>query len=91
MAVIKWANKASKQMRAVDSRYIDRILEKIELLQHFPDVQTDIIELKGSNNKGLYRMRVGFYRILFEVIDGEPKIIEVQEIKKRDEQTYRKH
>lgn len=36
MAVIKWANKASKQMRAVDSRYIDRILEKIELLQHFP-------------------------------------------------------
>lgn len=80
MAVIKWANKASKQMGAVDSRYIDRILEKIELLQHFPDVQADIIELKGSNNKGLYRMRVGFYRILFEVIDGEPKIIEVQEI-----------
>ena len=51
MAVIKWANKASKQMGAVDSRYIDRILEKIELLQHFPDVQADIIELKGSNNK----------------------------------------
>lgn len=46
----------------------------------------DIKKLQGQDNK--YRLRVGFYRVIFEWIDGEPKIIEIQFIKKRDEQTY---
>lgn len=91
MAVIKWTNRASNQIRVVDSRYLDRIIEKIETLKQFPNVQADIIELKGEQNKGKFRMRVGFYRVIFEVINNEPIIIEIQEIKKRDEQTYRKH
>lgn len=91
MAEIKWANRAAKQLRNVDSRYFDRIVDKINALQQFPDIQADILELKGSQNKGRYRMRVGFYRVLFEIVNDEPKIIEIQEIKKRDEQTYRTH
>ncbi|EER48099.1 bacteriophage protein/plasmid stabilization system protein [Actinobacillus minor NM305] len=91
MTVIQWTNRASKQIRAVDSRYLDRMFEKIEALQNFPNVQADIIELKGEQNKGKFRMRVGFYRVIFEVINNEPIIIEIQEIKKRDEQTYRNH
>lgn len=91
MTVIQWTNRASKQIRAVDSRYLDRMFEKIEALQSFPNVQADIIELKGEQNKGKFRMRVGFYRVIFEVINNEPIIIEIQEIKKRDEQTYRNH
>lgn len=78
-------------MRSVDSRYISKILDKVRKLADFPDVQADIIDLKGGNNQGRFRMRIGFYRVLFEVIDGEPKIIEIQEIRKRDDQTYRKH
>lgn len=89
--MIQWTNRASKQIRAVDSRYLDRMFEKIEALQNFPNVQADIIELKGEQNKGKFRMRVGFYRVIFEVINNEPIIIEIQEIKKRDEQTYRNH
>lgn len=91
MTVIQWTNRASKQIRAVDGRYLDRMFEKIEALQNFPNVQADIIELKGEQNKGKFRMRVGFYRVIFEVINNEPIIIEIQEIKKRDEQTYRNH
>lgn len=34
-----------------------------------------------------YRLRVGNYRIFFDW-DGEIRIIEIQEIKKRDERTY---
>ncbi|MDG6362548.1 type II toxin-antitoxin system RelE family toxin, partial [Glaesserella parasuis] len=64
MAVIKWTNRASKQIRVVDSRYLDRIIEKVETLKQFPNVQADIIELKGEQNKGKFRMRVGFYRVI---------------------------
>lgn len=91
MAVVKWLDKAWKQLRNVDSRYKNRILDKVEKLANYPNQNqnADIIELKGSKNK--FRMRIGFYRVLFEVIDGVPKVIEIQEIKKRDEQTYRNH
>ncbi|AGO15791.1 type II toxin-antitoxin system RelE/ParE family toxin [Glaesserella parasuis] len=88
MAVIRWASRASKQIRTIDSRYLDRIIEKIEALQQFPNVQADIIELKGEQNKGKFRMRVGFYRVIFKVVNNKPIIIEIQEIKKRDERTY---
>ncbi|ACL33133.1 type II toxin-antitoxin system RelE family toxin [Glaesserella parasuis] len=88
MAVIRWASRASKQIRTIDSRYLDRIIEKIEALQQFPNVQADIIELKGEKNKGKFRMRVGFYRVIFKVVNNKPIIIEIQEIKKRDERTY---
>ncbi|AIK91177.1 type II toxin-antitoxin system RelE/ParE family toxin [Glaesserella parasuis] len=88
MAVIRWASRASKQIRTIDSRYLDRIIEKIEALQQFPNVQADIIELKGEQNKGKFRMRVGFYRVVFKVVNNKPIIIEIQEIKKRDERTY---
>ena len=91
MAEIRWANRASKQLTAVDSRYLDRIIEKIEMLQNYPNVYADIIELKGNQNKGKFRMRVGFYRVIFEIVNEEPMILEIQEIKKRDDQTYRKH
>lgn len=89
MAVVRWLNKAAKQFKSVDSRYKQRMLDKVQELASYPDLNADIIELKGSKNK--FRMRVGFYRVLFEIIEGVPKVVEIQEIKKRDEQTYRKH
>ncbi len=35
-----------------------------------------------------YRLRVGRYRVLFDVIDSSPTIILIEEVKKRDERTY---
>jgi mRNA interferase RelE/StbE len=34
-----------------------------------------------------YRLRVGRYRVFF-YFDGQVKIVEIQEVKKRDEHTY---
>lgn len=78
--------KAEKQLDRIDSRYIDSILTAIEQLTAFPNVQSDIKPLQGQDGK--FRMRVGRYRVIFELIDGEPKIIEIQLIAKRDERTY---
>lgn len=32
---------------------------------------TDIKELKGRKNQGLYRLRVGDYRIIYKIDDGK--------------------
>lgn len=79
-------SKADKQLERIDSRYKKAIIETISTLTNFPDLVLDITKLKGYVSK--YRARVGKYRILFEWIEGEPRIIEIQEIKKRDERTY---
>lgn len=86
MAIIRWDNKALKQISKIDTRYKGKILLAIEQLKNFPSVELDLIRLKGTQNQ--FRIRVGFYRVLFELVDGEPKIITIQAIKKRDEQTY---
>lgn len=83
---IKWQPKALKQLLKIDSRYIPKIQQAINSLARFPDVLLDIKKLQGHERT--YRLRVGNYRVIFEWIDREPKIIEIQAIKKRDEQTY---
>lgn len=86
MNKITFTGKADKQLSKIDRRYIQAILDAIEALVLFPDVQLDIKKLKGYINR--FRLRVGRYRVIFEVQYGEPKIIEIQTIAKRDEQTY---
>jgi mRNA-degrading endonuclease RelE of RelBE toxin-antitoxin system len=34
-----------------------------------------------------YRLRVGNYRVLFDW-DGDIRVVEIQEVRKRDERTY---
>lgn len=83
---IRWLAKASKALLKIDERYQQRIKNKVAELVAFPEVELDIKKLQGQDNQ--YRLRVGNYRVLFEWIEGEPKIIEIQTVKKRDEQTY---
>lgn len=83
---IKWLSKATKDLAKIDYRYQQRMLDKVEELANFPNVDLDIKKLQGSSGK--YRLRVGSYRVLFEWIDGKPKIIEIKSVKIRDEQTY---
>lgn len=46
----------------------------------------DFKKLSGSENR--FRLRVGAYRVIFDVEDGEPKILEIKEIKRRRTNTY---
>ncbi|EPZ01154.1 type II toxin-antitoxin system RelE family toxin [Mannheimia haemolytica] len=86
MNKITFTGKADKQLSKIDSRYIPAIIEAIESLALFPNVEKDIKRLQGYISR--FRMRVRRYRVIFDWLEGEPRIIEIQTIAKRDERTY---
>lgn len=86
MNKVIWTTKAAKNLLKIDSRYYAMLKEKTEELANFPDVALDLKKLKGT--KSGYRLRVGNYRILFDVIDGVPVVIEIKAVMKRSERTY---
>lgn len=57
-------DKAIKDLSKIDKKEASKILDKIEGLQHFPQV-ANIKRL--TNFVPPYRLRVGNYRILFEL------------------------
>ena len=86
MNEIVWHNRARKQMKKIPVNYREAILGSVDQLATFPKCERlDITELK--NYRYDYRLRVGRYRVLFNYANII-KIIEIQEVKKRDERTY---
>lgn len=86
MNEIVWTRRALKQLMSIDQRYIHRIKNKVSKLSDFPDVDLDIKKISGESNQ--FRLRVGIYRILFDVIDGKPVIINIQAVMRRTSTTY---
>ncbi|EGT5658415.1 type II toxin-antitoxin system RelE/ParE family toxin [Citrobacter braakii] len=87
MPKVEWSKKAKKQLSRIDSRYREMIFDKVDELEDFPDVQLDLKKIQGSKDKE-YRVRVGVYRVLFTVIDGKPIIIRIDEVMRRQTNTY---
>ncbi|ELK1250011.1 type II toxin-antitoxin system RelE family toxin [Citrobacter freundii] len=87
MPKVEWSKKAKKQLSRIDSRYREMIFDKVGELEDFPDVQLDLKKMQGSKDKE-YRVRVGVYRVLFTVIDGKPIIIRIDEVMRRQTNTY---
>lgn len=84
MNVIKWRPKALKQLRKLDRQDNASIRLAVDGLATMPDCQG----VKALVNHAYgYRLRVGRYRVLFDY-DGEVRIVEIQEVRKRDERTY---
>jgi len=84
MFKIEWNPKAVRQLHKIkDTEITDSIKAATYLLQHWPECP-NIIKLKSRSE---YRMRVGNWRIFFDV-DQVVRIIEIQEVKKRNERTY---
>lgn len=86
MNQINWTKKAIKQLLSIDQRYVPSIRKKVNELQAFPNVTLDLKKIVGEDSQ--YRLRIGDYRILFEVINGEPTIINIQTVKRRTSTTY---
>jgi mRNA-degrading endonuclease RelE of RelBE toxin-antitoxin system len=85
MKIVTWQPKARKQLKKLGDRVVQtRILAATATLADFPDV---------ANVKALidhqyaYRLRVGDYRVFFEVLTSI-EVVSIEEVKKRDEQTY---
>ena len=82
---IEWTNKALAQMRKLSSVARLKILAKVKTLSAWPKV-AGAIKLV---NRPEYRLRVGLYRVIFNVYPGgEVTILQIEEVLKRNERTY---
>lgn len=85
MNTINWQPKAAKQLRKLPSVAQIEIRDEVkEKLSVFPQC-TGVKHL--TNHEYPYRLRVGNYRVFFE-FDGGVKVVNIEEVKKRDERTY---
>ncbi|MCU7372070.1 type II toxin-antitoxin system RelE/ParE family toxin [Paucibacter sp. O1-1] len=85
MNSIQWRPKAFKQLRKLPAEAAKSITAA---------VKAELSDLSQARNvKKLvdhaygYRLRVGNYRVFFE-FDGAVRIVVVEEVRKRDEQSY---
>ena len=85
MNAIEWKLKALKQLKKIPTDYQKSITRAVDGLAEFPAGAADVKALRGHACG--YRLRVGRYRVLFN-FDGEVQIVTVEEVRKRDEQTY---
>jgi mRNA-degrading endonuclease RelE of RelBE toxin-antitoxin system len=85
MKAVVWTPKATKQLKKLgDKRVQKTILDATAELINFPAV-TGVIAL--TNHTHGHRLRVGNYRVLFNVL-ATVEVINIEEVKKRDERTY---
>lgn len=87
MREIKWKNKAIKQLGKVAKVQQPAIVAAIDTLL---DYQHNLKVKKLTNHRYDYRLRVGNYRVLFDVDvgSGTVEIVWIEEVRKRDERTY---
>lgn len=83
-STIHWTPKAAKQLRKLDLHYQVAIRDGVGTLSAMPGCHN--VKALVNHSYG-YRLRVGNYRVLFDW-DGAIKVVEIQEVRKRDERTY---
>jgi mRNA-degrading endonuclease RelE of RelBE toxin-antitoxin system len=81
---VEWARKALKQLMKIQKNDRISIANSVKQLANWPDCQ-NVKPLK--NHQYQYRLRVGRFRIFFDV-ENSVKIVKVEDVKKRDERTY---
>jgi|LSQX01.2.fsa_nt_gb mRNA interferase RelE/StbE len=75
---IEFTKRARRQVLKLDPRLQERVEAAVDSLVHWPVEGKSVRPLKGQL-EGLYRMRVGDYRVILAV-DEERGIISVREI-----------
>ena len=84
MYEIEWTNKAFRQLRKIrNKKFRETIYNAVTELKNLHNC-ANVKKLKSR--KG-YRLKVQNWRVIFDKKDVL-KIIEIQEVKKRDERTY---
>jgi len=86
MNVINWRTKALKQLRKIPAAENRMIRRKVT------DELTNLSAARNvkalTNHTYDYRLRVGRYRVFFNLHKGEVSVVTIQEVKKRDERSY---
>jgi mRNA-degrading endonuclease RelE of RelBE toxin-antitoxin system len=84
MNSIKWSPKSVKQLLKINKPEQIGIKNAIGGLAQMPDTR-NVVAL--TNHKYQFRLRVGNYRVFFN-FDGAIRIVQIEEVRKRDERTY---
>lgn len=85
MNIIKWQNRTKKDMRKIAIQHTVEILKAVKQLEKPKDTWKNVIKL--IKHQCDYRLRVGNYRVFFD-FQKQVKIIKIERVKKRDENTY---
>lgn len=85
MNTISWRTKALKQMRKLPAQAGTAIRTAVS--SELADLSTARNVEKLVSHEYGYRLRVGNYRVFFD-FDGAVRIVSIEEVRKRDEQTY---
>jgi len=78
---ISWKNPAEKDLRQIDPKQIQRIINAIESLANNPFPEQHL-KIKGTIR--LYRLRVGDYRVIYHV-NTVSRVITIYYIRHRKE------
>lgn len=83
---IKWKTSAKKELKRIDKKIIPKIIEAVENLANNPYPQ-GCKKMIGSQS--LYRIRVGNYRVIYDVF-SQGIVIEVIKVGHR-QNIYKSH
>lgn len=72
MYSVEFKQSVFKDLKKIQRRIVEGILAKIEKLKTDP-YKGDIKKLFGT--KSFFRLRVGDYRIIFQILDAEKKVV----------------
>ena len=76
---IEWKKSTRKDLRKLPSAMVDKIIGAVEGLAENP-FPHGVEKLSGSEHA--YRLRLGDYRVVYEVV-AESKLVEIQRVRHR--------
>ncbi len=87
MNTIEWSTKAARQLRKIADKAKRRsIFAEVQQLAEWPNRTGNIKRLLGRDD---YRLRIGDYRVIFEIDQsGTPIIVTITQVEKRNERSY---
>jgi mRNA interferase RelE/StbE len=78
---VEFSREAVRKLRDIPKTYRDRIVKRIEALAEEPRPR-GCVKLKGSNSR--YRIRVGVYRVLYQLFDDRLVVLIITVRHRRD-------
>ena len=73
--MIRWSKRARKDLKRLPKQLANRIIEAVK--NFYTSGRGDVRPLKGQH-KGIYRLRVGEYRMLFRWIDDDIEVLKIR-------------
>jgi mRNA-degrading endonuclease RelE of RelBE toxin-antitoxin system len=84
---VQWTVRAVRQARGIPPADRARIVAAVGKLSDWPACLRTLDIGRLRNHARDYRLRVGRYRVLFDV-ETAVRVVSIQQVRKRDESTY---